>query len=478
MPTEDPSASCTLGGYPSYAVNVSTVAHIQLAINFARNTGVRLVVKNTGHDFLGKSAGAGALSIWTHHLKDIKLIPNYQTSNWSGTAVKIGAGVQAYELYEAVRDAGIMVVGGEGKTVGFAGGYISGGGHSPLSSVYGMAADHVIAFEVVTPDGRFVTATDDCNSDLFWALRGGGGGTFGVVTSVLVKSYPTTQVTVMTFNFTTSESVTADAFWEGVWAYFDYFIPFTEAGVYAYFSTAKTGSDSFSFAMAPFFAVGMNQADTEALVKPWFDRLAAAGITIAPNTTYYSNFHDAWANSFPLEVVGVTTVRTGARLFPKANWEDASSLNATFAAIKSTITAGGSFLSFNIRAPLLSSNTANSVNPAWREVVLHAVQAVILTDSKNATLLNSQSEFLTTDLMQQWRDVTPGSGAYLSEGDSSEPDWQQAFYGSNYDRLYALKQKYDPKGLFYAHTAVGSEDWVVEGQQPYVPTQNGRLCRA
>jgi FAD/FMN-containing dehydrogenase len=76
------------------------------------------------------------------------------------------------------------------QTVGVAGGYVAGGGHSPLSSKYGLAADHVLSMDVVTPDGRFVTADEKNNVDLFWALRGGGGGTFGVVTSVTFKVYP------------------------------------------------------------------------------------------------------------------------------------------------------------------------------------------------------------------------------------------------------------------------------------------------
>jgi hypothetical protein len=76
MPSDDPTANCTLGGYPEYAVNVSNVAHIQLAVNFARNANLRLVVKNTGHDFNGKSSGAGALSI-------CKLIGSLQQSTLS-----------------------------------------------------------------------------------------------------------------------------------------------------------------------------------------------------------------------------------------------------------------------------------------------------------------------------------------------------------------------------------------------------------
>lgn len=477
MPTTDPTASCTLGGYPSYAVNVTKVSHIQLAVNFARNANLRLVVKNTGHDFNAKSAGAGALSIWTHHLKDITVIPSYKSSTYSGKAVKMGAGVQAFELYAAARDGGFTVVGGEGRTVGVAGGYIAGGGHSPLSGLYGMAADQVLAFEVVLPDGRFVTATDDVNSDLFWALRGGGGSTFGVVTSVVVKTYPIIPVTTMTFSFATSSSVSADNFWAGVRAYYDYFPALTSAGMYTYFSTVATGPGTFAFSMAPLFAPNLTVAQTNALLKPWFTRLNNLGITITPVTNHYDNFYDAWWAVFPLETVGIAFIKQGSRLFPKSNWETEKSLNATFAAIKSTISSGAAFLSFMIAAPLKSTNTANSVNPAWRNTVHHAIQAVVLTDTKNTTTLAAQSRTLTDDWQQQWRDVSPGAGCYMSEADASEPNFQQAFYGSNYDRLYALKQKYDPKGVFYAHTAVGSEDWYITGQVPDIPTQNGRLCR-
>jgi hypothetical protein len=113
LPTDDPSGSCTVGGYSSYAVNVSNVAQIQLAVNFARNTGIRLVVKNTGHDFSGKSTGAGALGIWTHNLKDFEYIENYKTTRYSGPAVKIGAGVEVFEIYAKGKELGFTAVGGE-----------------------------------------------------------------------------------------------------------------------------------------------------------------------------------------------------------------------------------------------------------------------------------------------------------------------------------------------------------------------------
>ena len=99
---------------------------------------------------------------------------------------------------------------------------------------------------------------------------------------------------------------------------------------------------------------------------------------------------------------------------------------------------------------------------------------VLLDDRVNQLVTHNKQ---LVDWMQPWRDASPGAGSYLNEGDINEPDFQKAFYGDNYDQLYALKQKYDPTGTFYAITAVGSEDWYTTDQIPYYPTTNGRLCR-
>lgn len=174
IPTSEPSLSCTLGGTPVYVLNATGAADIQTAVNFARDNNVRLVIKNTGHDFSGKSAGAGSLSIWTHHLKGLDFIESYGSDVYDGPAFKLGAGVQAQDAYAAADEHQVTIVAGEGHTVGIAGGYILGGGHSPLSSLYGMAADHLLAIEVVTADGKLVNASSSENADLFWALSGGG----------------------------------------------------------------------------------------------------------------------------------------------------------------------------------------------------------------------------------------------------------------------------------------------------------------
>lgn len=478
MPTDDPNDSCTLGGYPNYAINVSSVAQIQLAVNFARNTNIRLVVKNTGHDFNGKSAGAGALSIWTHNLKDITYYANYRSSGYSGAAIKMGAGVQAQEIYAAAKSYGVTVVGGEGRTVGVAGGYIAGGGHSPLSSLYGMAADQVLAFEVVTADGRFVTASDTQNTDLFWALRGGGGGTFGVITSVLVKAYPKMQVTVATWSFSTSTIQNSTIFWQAVEEYMKVLPTYTDAGTYAYFDIFPLGNDQYTFLMAPFFAPTLTIAQTQNLLTPLISKWAALGFNIAPTYTNYDNFHDAWWAGFALEAVGSTTIKTASRLFPKSNWQSTTALNATFEAVKYAVEQGGVLLAFQIAATKLTSNTVNSVNPAWRQTCMHAILGISWDANATDATIAARSNILTNDWMAKWRNASPDAGAYMSEADISEPNFQKAFYGSNYDRLYSIKQAVDPKGLFYAPTGVGSENWVIQDQIAGIPTQNGRLCTA
>ena len=113
LPTDDPTQNCTLGGFASYSVAVTKVAQIQLALNFARNANIRLVVRNTGHDFADKSIGAGSLSIWTHKLKELKFYGDYKCGKYKGPVFKLGAGVVTEEVYAAAEREGVTAVGGE-----------------------------------------------------------------------------------------------------------------------------------------------------------------------------------------------------------------------------------------------------------------------------------------------------------------------------------------------------------------------------
>jgi hypothetical protein len=355
------------------------------------------------------------------------------------------------------------------------GGYVQGGGHSPLSSLYGMAADQVLNYEVVTADGRFVTANAKVNSDLFWALRGGGGSTYGIVTSAVIKAHPDMKVTSTTFSYST-KNVSHESFWAGFRAYLTYFPANAAASTYSYFFILPSGED-FTFLMQPFFAPNMTINQTQELLRPWTNDLSNLGININPNYKEYDTFWSAWNASFPLEAIEKTHVASGSRLWPRTNWDNETILNNTYDAIKASADAGLTTIAFN-QAPTWAAGGKQdtAVNPAWRETLCHMISSVnwpiyASTDEQMAVRQN-----FTFKHMQRWRDASPGAGSYLSESDRLEPNFQWSFYGSHYPRLLELKKKLDPKNVFWASTAVGSEFFQVESVDG-LPNENGPLCR-
>lgn len=469
------TSGCTQGGYPTYTVDVSNVFQIQMAVNFARNTGIRFVIKNTGHDFLGKSSGAGSLSVWMHGMKDMAYLEEYEDPTYSGPAIKAGAGVQGFELYEFGYEHNSIGLGGLCVTVGILGGWFQGGGHSPLSPLFGMGADQVLSLEVVTADGRFVTANRETNPELFWALCGGGAGTYGVVTSVTVKAYPNVPATAATWTFSTDD-VTPDQFKESVRSWLSYFPRYADMGLYSYLNVVPTPSGGNAFIMNPLIAPNKTLSQTQAIIQPWLDEMTALNVTVTPDWTYHSEWYavtqTALTNGSANNYGGIT----GNRLFPRSNFEDPSSFTATFDAIWSAIEAGNVMLPYNIAPGYAPGSTSdNAVNPAWREAIAYIIVGGSVDPSLPPAERMAAHLNFTHGPMQALRDVSPGAGSYGNEGDKLEPNFQWAYYGSFYPRLLELKKRLDPWNLFYAATAVGAEFLEVRGSEGTVD-ENGRLC--
>lgn len=200
-PFTPPTAQCVLGTYVQYAVRAATLDDYKKTMAFATARNIRFVIRNTGHDYFGKSTGAGALALWTHHLKDTQFL-DYQSRYYTGKAMRIGAGMQVREVIEAAHARGLVVAGAQCQSVGLAGGYLQGGGHSLMASQIGLGADQVLEWEAVTPRGQYLVATPDRNADLYWALAGGGGSTYAAVLSVTLKAFPDVKVAGATFTVT------------------------------------------------------------------------------------------------------------------------------------------------------------------------------------------------------------------------------------------------------------------------------------
>lgn len=481
LPQKGNTSTCELGGSPSYAVKISNVAQIQLAINFARSLNLRLVVHNTGHDFLGKSTGAGALSIWTHNLKKIDFVKHYKTKSYCGSALKLGAGVQVGELYAAANQYGVTAVGGECKGVGVTGGYIAGGGHSPLTSKFGMASDQVLSIDVVLPNGRFVTATEEQNEDLFWALRGGGGGTFGVVVGMTVKAYPKMNFAGVTWTVMTGPgtNITDDIYWAAMETYWRRFPEYADEDSYGYSSMFPLGpqGSGYIWNMLPWMVPGISLTKFKAMLAPLFEDWATIGFSVDPVFFEHDNFYDAWTSHFPVEAVGNTNLHTASRLFPRANWESEELLVETMAALRSVVDEGSALIQYNMNGAKMRNTPDSAVNPAWREAVMFGIFGGAWDDGTPLAEVEAINKKITHDWMERLRQVTPGSGGYLNEGDVMEPDFQQAFYGTNYDRLLSIKKQVDPRDVFWAPTAVGSEGWYVTDQWDWLTLETGRLCR-
>ncbi|KAF2855742.1 FAD-binding domain-containing protein [Plenodomus tracheiphilus IPT5] len=473
------NGTCTQGGYSEYAVKIQNVAQIQLAVNFARTLNLRLVVRNTGHDYNGRSVGKGALSVWTHGLKDIQYIQSYRSTSYSGPAFKVGAGVQGFELYQAADKYGVSAVAGICPTVGVFGGYSTGGGHSPLMQLFGVGADQVVALEVVLASGRFVTATPTVNSDLYWAMLGGGGGTFGIITSAVVKVHRKVPVTVTSWTLMTSESVSATHFWEAFRFFWDQFPAYNEAKTYSYFSLMKLAPETYLWSMAPFFATDKTVEEYETLIEPFYKKCLELGITLNANTTHYDSFYPAYQATFGPQnyYVGGAGATPGNRMVPTENWATAEIRDQTFAALRNAVENAMMLNIYHQRPAQQSQKGINSVNPAFRNEESMIVAINSITQQTPAGW-KAGVELLNMQVMGPLREITPGGGAYGNEADIAEPDWQQSFWGENYPRLQKIKQKYDPNMLFYVHHGVGTEGWAIDDKGIVgVQSTDGPLCR-
>lgn len=465
-PFTSEATPCTLGNYVSYAVNVTSAQDIANTIKFARKNNIRFLVRNTGHDFLGRSTGAGALSAWTHYLKNTE-VKDWSDSHYSGKAMTLGAGIVGYEALAASAASGLVLVSGECPTVGVAGGYTQGGGHSALSTAFGLAADQTLAFEVVTADGQIVTASRTENEDLYWALSGGGPATYGVVTSVTVRAYPDAPVGGMYMQFTAAGG--ADNFHEAI-NYFHTQLPgYTDAG-----ATVVYYFNNVVFLINPVTIYNSSKAAVTELMTPFINKLDSLNITYQVTFTEFASYYNHYATfmgPLPYGRVEVEAYQFGSRLIPRSVLDTPSEREALFAVFKNITDAGVLAVgtAANYSAASVTDPERNAVLPAWRDATIQ-MQLTTAWDPTNWDAMLEGQRRMTEEFVPAIEAVTPGSGGYMNEADFRQPNWKETFFGSNYNRLLEIKNKWDPKGVFYGIALVGSDKWTVQA--------NGRMCRA
>ncbi|KAI4604481.1 hypothetical protein KJ359_000619 [Pestalotiopsis sp. 9143b] len=461
-PFQPQSRPCELGNYVRYAVDVAGPEDIKSTIAFAQEKNIRFVIRNTGHDFNGRSTGAGALSVRTHGLKDINFIDEWVSETYTGSAVKVGAGVQGFEIVTAASDHGRVVITGECPTVGIAGGYSQGGGHSALSNAFGLSADNVLEWQVVTADGQFLVANETSNSDLFWALRGGGPGTYGVVTSLTVRTHPDAVVAGATLSFS-SNGTTANTFWQAVQTFHELLPAMVDAGAMVIYIIK---SDSFGI---PFLTVyNKTEAECREILSPFIRTLEELKInsTVAytESATYLEHYNETFG-PLPEGGLAIDQGLFGGRLVQRDLVP-----NITASAFRPLTEIGVALTGVSLDVSKFGSAATTSVVPAWRTALVHAVLNLPWSYTAPWADNVAQANKMTEQAMPIIEAATPGSGAYVNEADFQQPNFQDVFWGDNYARLLEIKATYDPENFFYTRIAPGSEAWTV--------ANDGRMCRS
>jgi FAD/FMN-containing dehydrogenase len=470
-----------------YAVVARAASDIAAAVDFARQHHLRLVIKGTGHDYLGRSNAPDSLLIWTHEMRAIELhdafVPAGCAARAGVPAVSVGAGTRWLEAYDAVTTKHQRYVQGGGCTsVGAAGGFLQGGGFGSWSKKYGIAAASLLEAEVVTADGKIVIANACQNRDLFWALRGGGGGTFGVVTRVTLMTHPLPK----TFGAVAGmiEAKTDSAFAELI----ERFLTFYGERLNNEHWGEKVGIGKDSLELGLVFQ-GLSAAEAQAVWQPlreWIDArprsytMKAQFIELAPDKMWDYTF---LARTVP----GVVATNDATRplwwwktneeellmywIAYQSRWIPGDRFTAPAAPAFARVLFAASrhawvSLHFNKgqagAAPeALARDRETSMNPA---VFTAAALAIIATGRTvdpahpldRVKAVKARDEIAAA--MQIIRQATPDAGSYVNETDYFEPDWKHEFWGENYPKLLAIKHKYDPSGLFFCHHCVGSDE--------------------
>jgi FAD/FMN-containing dehydrogenase len=484
-----------------YAVAARTTDDVVAAVNFAREHHLRLVVKGGGHSYQGTSNAPDSLLIWTRRMNAITVHDAFVGTGCEGQAesqpaVTVEAGAIWAQVYDAVTTkAGRYVQGGGCLTVGVAG-LIQSGGFGSFSKAYGTAAASLLEAEIVTADGEVRIANACTHPDLFWAIKGGGGGSFGAVTKLTLRTHDLPEFFGAVFM--TVEAASDDAFRRLIGRIITFY---GEALFNPHWGEQIAFRPGNILDIAMVFQ-GLDQQQAETTWRPFFDWLAASpqdfSIESGP-TILAAPAQPFWDPQFLSQVPGLILAddRPGAsetNVFWASNQEEAGQVlhgyqsawlpasllqenrqqrlvDALFAATRHWS------LSLHVNkglagapADAIEAARQMATNPAVLDAFALIISAAeeppaypgVPGHEPDLTAARHHAEAID-NAMHEVRKLLPSSSSYLAESDFFEASWRDAFWGTNYAKLLAVKDTYDRDGLFVVHHGVGSERWSADG---------------
>jgi len=263
-------------------------------------------------------------------------------------------------------------------------------------------------------------------------------------------------------NINSTHTNNTDLFWKGVAAFNNLANHWVDNGMFAY-SEVQAGR----FHMQPLVGPNMTAAKINAVAKPLFDKLKSQGVPYSTVTKEFSSFFDLYIDMFEDEGSGSGGI-TGGRIITRQDVIENG--DAIINAYK-TASDNGGFIIGHIVGPGHGAPVVdNAINPVWRNASSFSISAIPISGNAPLAQKAAAQNAITNIIGKALREAAPRGGSYVNEGDLEEPNWQTTYWGANYPRLYKLKQVWDPKGVFYARTTPGTENWT---QLP----DGTRLCR-
>ncbi len=403
---------------PALVVRCSSASDVQLSLKATKAYRFPVSVKGGGHDWCGRAIADGAVVLDLSAMRRVSADKNWKEITFAGGAV-------SSDVVAAAQAAGLTVVTGYSGAVGMAG-LLLGGGYGPLTTRLGLVADSLLEAEVVLEDGRLVTANKTTNADLFWALRGGGGN-FGVVTSMRIRAHaiPTLMSGLIMFPWADARAVLRGyaAMMESA--------P-DELSVAAVLSVAPSGD--------PIVALAPTWTGDPEQMPPFIARLQSLGTSfmtrIDPMTIgqMLSGYDDA-------------QVVDGRYNFVQTRWLHTLSDDAI-----ATLTAA-----FEARESRFSSVVLHHFHGAGPRIPPESTAFGTRNEHFTALIYSTweQSDEINSERHRAWgkdlcaqlaHHALPGGYANLLAADSHEQI--EAAYGSNARRLREIKLKYDPSNTF------------------------------
>lgn len=426
---------------PGVIVEIGSADDVVLSLQFARDHNLRVSIISTGHDYDGRNSGNDTIQLSFKKMKRKSLVDDEES-------LRVEPGNTWGEVYSFMKEnkRDKIVVGGSDPSVGVTG-WVLGGGHSPMSSMAGLGVDSALAFDMVLANGTSITASRSENSKIFWALRGGGGGTFGVVLNITFKLHDNpgpiqtlTQIYPLD-NITGLPSLRAFGKW----------LSAASSNVSGYLIMESSANTTF-IVLSLVYRGSYEDAvkEVEPLLKlPYYNQ-------------YGANHSDAYGY---LATSGGDLGGYSAYLFNSFLSNESLAAGDSLAVAFWYLKTRPSYLLSQARvctgtimggAVVTAGETsgATAIHPGFRKARMSLTCAAGWATPGDIPPVEELADGWAAALSKY------GDGHYLNEPQSNLAEWKTGFWGSlqTYDQLVAIKEMVDPDYIFNCHHCVGDTD--------------------